>query len=175
MTHDALQQVREFQSSVDQATRSAVTSARRGHMGGAVFLALLAVAGCAGVLVGGVPVSIGASIAVVCALAAAGLLRLASRLRRPEELAQRGLRATATFEQVTGGGLALHVTNREMSGTIAQTRSRFVVAVEGRAPYTVEVTDFVPSTATGRLVAGARFAAWVDPTRPERVLVDWGS
>ena len=37
----------------------------------------------------------------------------------------------------------------------------------------MEVTDFLPMEAYGRLVRGTRFTAYVDRARPQRVLVDW--
>jgi hypothetical protein len=173
MTTDPLAQVRSFRARSEQARQRAIATAR---VTSTVFGALLALGAVAAVVVGamgraplpaaGVGALMGGGFAVM-------LLRMAAAMRRPSELAQTGIAATAVFEEVVGGGVSLQVANASMQGTVSQTRVRMQVEVEGRGPYAVEVTDFLPMEAYGRLVRGTRFAAYVDRARPQRVLIDW--
>ncbi|MFO0607534.1 MAG: hypothetical protein U0324_30505 [Polyangiales bacterium] len=174
MSTAALDQVHAFQAMVNRAREDAIRSARLSYTGVGVALGVAAVVALALVVAGRAPNNVAAG-ALVAALMSGLCLRLASAFKRPEELARTGLPATATLERVVGGGLNLRVSNSSMQGNIAQTRARMTITVEGRAPYSVVVTDFLPGGAYGRLVPGTSFAAHVDPTRPDRVLVDWSA
>ena len=134
-----------------------------------------AVAALDGVLLGKVPLPAGAVCAVMCGGFGAMMLRNALAMRRPTELARTGVAAVATLEEVLGSGVSIRVKNSAMEGNVSQTRMRMRIDAPGKTPYTVEVTDFLPTEAYGRLVPGTRFAAHVDPARPARVLVDWSA
>lgn len=173
MNTTALDSMHAFQMMADRAREDAIRSARVSYAAVGVALGVAAAVAVVMGLTERAPMSGMLSGAAVACLMSALCIRLSSALQRPVELAQTGLPATVTFERVVGGGINLQVSNASMRGNVAQTRMRMQVAVDGRAPYAAEVTDFLPSGAYGRLVAGTRFAARVDPRRPDRVLVDW--
>lgn len=175
MSEAALQQVRAFEAQVERARQGAITTARVTATAFGAALAFGAVAAVAAGVAGRAPAFAAFAAAALCATFAALLLRHAAAMRRPTELARTGVPATAIFERVVGGGVTLRVSGSAMEGTVAQLRVRLRVEAPGRAPYAVEVADFLPGDAYGRLVPGARFAAHVDPRRPTRVLVDWGA
>lgn len=175
MTTDPLAQVRAFQAQAELARQRAITSAILGATSFGALLALGAVGAVVAGVLGHAPLPAAGVGALMCAGFAVMVLRHAVAMRRPSELTQTGIPATAVFEEVVGGGVSLQVSNTSMQGTISQVRARMQVEVEGRAPYAVEVTDFLPTEAYGRLVRGTRFAVYVDRARPARVLVDWGA
>ncbi len=175
MSEAALQQVRDFEAQVERARQGAIATARITTMAFGALLSLGAVASLSAAVARLAPAPAACGAAALCAAFAALLLRHASAMRRPTELARTGVPATVTFERVVGGGVTLQVSNATMQGTIAQTRVRLRVEAPGLAPYAVDVADFLPGEAYGRLAPGARFAAHVDPARPSRVLVDWSA
>jgi hypothetical protein len=72
----------------------------------------------------------GAALAwVMCVAFATMLLRNAASMRRPTELAQTGIVASAVFERVVGSGVTIQVSNSTMRGTISQMRLRMQVEV----------------------------------------------
>jgi hypothetical protein len=175
MTTPALQQLHAFQAKAEQARQRAITTARVTAMIFGSLLALGAVAAVVAGALGRAPLPAMGVGALMSAGFATMLLRQAAMMRRPTELAQTGIAATAVFDEVVGGGVSIQVSNPSMQGNVSQTRARVQIEVEGKAPYTVEVTDFLPTLAYGRLVRGTRFVAYVDRQRPERVLIDWSA
>lgn len=175
MNTAALQQVRAFRARSEQARQRAIATSRVTSTAFGVVLALGAVAAVVVGVLGRAPLPAAGVGALMCGGFAVMLLRMAAAMRRPSELAQTGIAATAVFEEVVGGGVSIQVANTTMEGNVSQTRMRMQIEVEGKGPYAVEVTDFLPMEAYGRLVRGTRFTAYVDRARPQRVLIDWGA
>jgi hypothetical protein len=171
---DATQQVREMQAQVERARQDAMNTSRTITAVAGVVCALGSVGLAAAVALGRVPRESLGGVALL-GFFAVMMLRAARAMRRPEHLAQEGVPAVAVFERVVGAGVRVHVSSASMEGTVSQTRARFTIEGTARGPYSVDVTDLIPSGAYGRLVKGTRMRAWVDRNRPELVLIDWNS
>ncbi|MFO0626203.1 MAG: hypothetical protein U0325_11355 [Polyangiales bacterium] len=175
MNHDAaMQQVQEFQAQVERARQDAVNAAKLGTLATGVACALVALGILGAVALGRAPVQSLAGVALLSLFATLSL-RSARALRRPEHLAREGIPAVAVFERAVGMGVNIRVSSSSMEGNVSQTRMRVRIEGTPRGPYTTEVTDLIPSAAYGRLVPGTRLRAFVDRTRPDRVLIDWNT
>jgi hypothetical protein len=129
MTTSALSHVAEFQAQAEHARQQAITTARVGALLFGGLLGVGAIASVVAALAGRAPLPATAVAAVMCVAFATMLLRNAASMRRPTELAQTGIVASAVFERVVGSGVTIQVSNSTMRGTISQMRLRMQVEV----------------------------------------------
>jgi hypothetical protein len=175
MNNDAaMQHVREIQAQVERARQDAVNTAKISTGVAGVACALVALGLLGAVALGRAPVQSLVGVAILSGIAAI-LLRTVTSLRRPEHLATEGLAAVAVFERVVGAGVNIKVSSSSMEGNVSQTRMRVRIEGTPQGAYTAEVSDVIPTAAYGRLVPGTRLRAFVDRTRPDRVLIDWNT
>ena len=78
-----------------------------------------------------------------------------------------GIPGQATITGLTQTGMYLNEQPR--------IKMNLLVTLPGRAPYTVEHSEFVPLILLSRLTNGSPLAVRVDPANPQKVAVDWGS
>ncbi|WP_134768519.1 hypothetical protein [Nocardioides sp. 1609] len=93
------------------------------------------------------------------------ILRSAGSMGPRSKILRSGLPGEATV-------LAIAPTGTIVNGVNYMCRLQLRVSVANRQPYDVEIKELLPITAMAVYPAGARVAVKVDPTKPERVVLD---
>jgi hypothetical protein len=102
------------------------------------------------------------------------LLMIVGFLMRAGAAAKRQLLATGLPGEATVTGL--RQTGVSMNrGQYMQIGMQLSISVQGRPPYAVQHTEFVPMIMVGRLSTGAPLAVKVDPANPQRIAIDWSA
>ena len=86
--------------------------------------------------------------------------------------------AGALLGQAQVLGVQATGSQRQFGGGIPEQKVQFdlLVTLDGRPPYRAQADRFVPLTTLARFGAGVTYiAVWVDPVRPEKVVVDLDS
>jgi len=94
-------------------------------------------------------------------------LALQAEMQAEQALLQSGTPARATVTNCTNTGLLVNFN--------PQVVLDLSVAVGGQPPYEVQLTTSVPVTYLSRLHAGSDVSVRVDPSKPQRVVIDWSA
>jgi hypothetical protein len=94
-------------------------------------------------------------------------LALQADIQAEQALLQSGTPARATITNCTNTGLLVNFN--------PQVVLNLWVALSGEAPYEIQLTTSVPATYLSRLDAGSDVGVRVDPSKPQRVVLDWSA
>jgi hypothetical protein len=94
-------------------------------------------------------------------------LALQADMQAEQALLQSGTPARATITNCTNTGLLVNFN--------PQVVLDLSVALGGQPPYEIQLTTNVPATYLSRLHAGSDVSVRVDPSKPQRVVIDWST
>jgi hypothetical protein len=92
-------------------------------------------------------------------------LRVRRSAAEADRIASTGTAGTATVTGLTQTGMSLN--------DQPQVDMELLVSVPGRTAYPAHRTEFVPLILLGRLSSGLPLPVRIDPTDPQRVIIDW--